>query len=73
MQYPQKINLWSGIMINQIMDSYSIDDTLTDEFCWAFLELELISDKLFPDDNLNVFITSIWFLSECARQSSNDR
>ncbi|KAJ8939287.1 hypothetical protein NQ318_014935 [Aromia moschata] len=63
-QYPEKVNVWAGIINSRIIGPYFFDGTLTSARYWDFLKNFLVPElrMLFPDDdNPNEIDRNIWF------------
>lgn len=68
-QYPQKVNVWAGIINSQIIGPYFFDSTLTGARYLDFLQNFLVPELriLFPDDdNPNEIDRNIWYQQDGA-------
>lgn len=68
-QYPQKVNVWVGIVGNRIIGPYFFEGTLTGERYLHFLQHELVPTlvNIFPNaDNPDVPNNSLWYQQDGA-------
>lgn len=68
-QYPQKVNVWAGIIGNRIIGPFFFDENLTGALYLAFLRNTLMPLilELFPSDhNPDVVHDSVWFQQDGA-------
>lgn len=68
-QYPRKVNVWAGIINNQIIGPYFFNETLNGERYLEFLNNFLVPTlkRLFPDnDNPDQIDRNIWYQQDGA-------
>lgn len=68
-QYPQKVNVWAGIVGDRIVGPYFFAGTLTGALYLQFLQTELVPllIELFPNpDNPDIPSNSLWFQQDGA-------
>lgn len=68
-QYPQKVNVWAGIVEDRIIGPFFFDEPLTGQRYLDFLENELIPalTEIFPNENdPNLLNEHIWFQQDGA-------
>lgn len=68
-QYPQKVNVWAGIVDNRILGPFFFDGTLNGEQYLEFLEFELIPALavLYPNpDEPDIPNNSLWYQQDGA-------